>query len=149
MVGTKCPLSARGYSRDGKKGTLQVNFGLVADSEGRPVAVDVFKGNVGDPKTVMPQVKRVTQQFGINQFVMVGDRGMITQKHIDALVEEIGTGVAVMALGLGILTLPPETPLVGGWRDWIGLCLLIGGLLFSTVSIAMYSWERAQSKREK
>jgi DNA-binding CsgD family transcriptional regulator len=65
------------------------------------------------------------------------------------LVAEIGTGVAVMALGLGILTLPPETPLVGGWRDWIGLCLLIGGLLFSTVSIAMYSWERAQSKREK
>jgi len=65
------------------------------------------------------------------------------------LVAEIGTGVAVMALGLGILTLPPETPLVGGWRDWIGLCLLIGGLLFSTVSIAMFSWERAQSKREK
>ena len=65
------------------------------------------------------------------------------------LVAEIGTGVAVMALGLGILTLPPETPLVGGWRDWIGLCLLIGGLLFSTVSIAMFSWERAQSNREK
>jgi hypothetical protein len=88
MVGTKCPLAARGYSRDGKKGTLQVNFGLVADSEGRPIAVDVFKGNVGDPKTVMPQVERVKDRFGIKQFVMVGDRGMITQKHIDTLVKD-------------------------------------------------------------
>jgi DNA-binding CsgD family transcriptional regulator len=65
------------------------------------------------------------------------------------LIAEIGTGVAVMALGLGILTLPPETPLVGSWRDWIGLSLLIVGLLFSTVSIAMYSWEHAQTKSEK
>jgi DNA-binding CsgD family transcriptional regulator len=65
------------------------------------------------------------------------------------LVAEIGTGVAVMALGLGVLTLPPDTPVIGGWRDWIGLSLLFGGLLFSTVSVALYFWERGQSRREK
>jgi DNA-binding CsgD family transcriptional regulator len=65
------------------------------------------------------------------------------------LIAEIGTGVAVMALGLGILTLPPDTPLVGSWRDWIGLSLLIGGFLFTAVSIAMYSWERRSIKPEK
>jgi DNA-binding CsgD family transcriptional regulator len=64
-------------------------------------------------------------------------------------VAEIGTGVAVMALGLGVLTLPPDTPLIGEWRDWIGLSLLIGGLLFITVSIAIYLWERGHSGREK
>ncbi|MEA2643104.1 MAG: Bacterial regulatory protein luxR family [Chloroflexota bacterium] len=64
------------------------------------------------------------------------------------LIAEVGTGVAVMALGLGFVALPPDTPLIGEWREWIGLCLLIGGLLFSAVSIANYSWERAQPKRD-
>lgn len=65
------------------------------------------------------------------------------------LIAEIGTGVAVMGLGIAILALPPDTPLVGSWRAWIGLSLLIVGLLFSVVSLTMYSWERAQSKHEK
>lgn len=64
------------------------------------------------------------------------------------MIAEIGTGIAVMALGVGILTLPPDTPVIGSWRAWIGLSLLIVGLLFSAVSIAMYSWERAHAKRE-
>lgn len=65
------------------------------------------------------------------------------------LIAEVGTGVAIMALGLGILTLSPETPVIGGWRDWIGLSLLMGGLLYSLVSIAVYSFERRQFTREK
>jgi DNA-binding CsgD family transcriptional regulator len=65
------------------------------------------------------------------------------------LIAEVGTGVAVMALGLGILTLPPDTPLIGDWRDWIGLTLMTGGLIFSAISIAMFLWERGQTRSEK
>ena len=77
--GTTCPLAELGYSRDGKKGTLQVNYGLLTNQQGIPVAVSVFKGNSGDPKTLMPQVDKMREEFGIKQFVLVGDRGMITQ----------------------------------------------------------------------
>jgi transposase len=83
--GATCPLAELGYSRDGKKGTLQVNYGLLTNQQGIPVAVSVFKGNSGDPKTLMPQVDKMREEFGIKQFVLVGDRGMITQKQVDAL----------------------------------------------------------------
>jgi len=83
--GQTCPLAALGHNRDGKKGKLQVNYGLLTNRKGIPVSVSVFKGNTGDPKTLMPQVEKVRDEFGIEQFVMVGDRGMLTQKQIDAL----------------------------------------------------------------
>jgi hypothetical protein len=83
--GVTCPLAELGYSRDGKKGKLQVNYGLLTNQQGIPVAVSVFKGNSGDPKTLLPQVDKMRTEFGIKQFVLVGDRGMITQKQIDAL----------------------------------------------------------------
>jgi len=85
--GVTCPLAARGHNRDGKRGKLQVNYGLLANALGTPVAVSVFKGNSGDPKTLLPQVDKMRQHFGIEQFVLVGDRGMITQKQVDALRE--------------------------------------------------------------
>ena len=83
--GQTCPLAALGHDRDGKKGKLQVNYGLLTNRKGIPVAVSVFKGNTGDPKTLMPQVKKMRDAFGIEQFVMVGDRGMLTQKQVDEL----------------------------------------------------------------
>jgi transposase len=83
--GQTCPLAALGHNRDGKKGKLQVNYGLLTNRKGIPVAVSVFEGNTGDPKTLMPQVEKMRDVFGIEQFVMVGDRGMLTQKQIDAL----------------------------------------------------------------
>ena len=83
--GVTCPLAALGYSRDGKKGKLQVNYGLLASEQGIPVAVSVFEGNSGDPKTLLPQVDKMRDQFGIDKFVLVGDRGMITQKQVDTL----------------------------------------------------------------
>lgn len=83
--GVTCPLAALGHNRDGKKGKLQVNYGLLADQRGCPVSVSVFKGNTGDPKTLLPQVERARSEFGINQLVIVGDRGMITQKQINTL----------------------------------------------------------------
>jgi len=85
--GTKCPLAALGHNRDGKKGKLQVNYGLLTSQRGIPVAVSVFKGNSGDPKTLMPQVDKMREQFEIGKFVLVGDRGMITQKQVDELRE--------------------------------------------------------------
>ena len=83
--GQTCPLAALGHNRDGKKGKLQVNYGLLTNRKGIPVAVSIFKGNTGDPKTLMPQVEKMRDAFGIEQFVMVGDRGMLTQKQVDAL----------------------------------------------------------------
>ncbi len=85
--GVTCPLAALGHNRDGKKGKLQVNYGLLASEQGIPVAVSVFEGNSGDPKTLLPQVDKMREQFRIGKFVLVGDRGMITQKQVDALRE--------------------------------------------------------------
>jgi transposase len=83
--GVTCPLAALGHNRDGKKGKLQVNYGLLTDTRGIPVAVSVFKGNSGDPTTLPPQIDKVRKEFGIERFVLVGDRGMIAQKQVDAL----------------------------------------------------------------
>ena len=83
--GVTCPLAARGHNRDGKKGKLQVNYGLLTDGRGIPVAVSVFKGNIGDPKTLLPQVDTIRKVFGLERCVLVGDRGMIAQTQIDAL----------------------------------------------------------------
>ncbi|MHB8947643.1 MAG: IS1634 family transposase, partial [Rhodoferax sp.] len=86
--GSHCPLAKLGYSRDGKRGTLQVNYGLLTDDRGCPVAVSVFEGNTSDSTTFMPQVTRLREQFGIKRMVMVGDRGMISQKAIDEMSED-------------------------------------------------------------
>ena len=83
--GCTCPLAKLGHNRDGKKGKLQVNYGLLTNRLGIPVAISVFDGNTGDPKTVMPQVDKMQDVFDIEEFVLVGDRGMLTQKQIDEL----------------------------------------------------------------
>ncbi len=88
--GMTCPLAALGHNRDGKKGKLQVNYGLLTNRFGIPVSVSVFKGNSGDPKTLMPQVNKVREEFDIKQFVMIGDRGMLTQKQINILTKKDG-----------------------------------------------------------
>lgn len=83
--GTTCPLAALGYSRDGVRGKLQVNYGLLASPGGCPVSVSVYDGNTGDPTTLMDQITKVKDAFGIKSLVLVGDRGMITQKQINLL----------------------------------------------------------------
>ena len=93
LEGTRCPLAARGYSRDGKKGRLQIEYGLLADPAGRPVAVRVFPGNTGDPAAFTAIVDVVREKFGLEQMVMVGDRGMITSARIAAL-NQAGDGTA-------------------------------------------------------
>ena len=83
--GTTCPLAKLGDSRDGRKGLLQVNYGLLTDARGCPVAVSVHEGNVADSQTLMPEVTRLREDFGIEQLVMVGDRGMISNQAIAAM----------------------------------------------------------------
>ncbi len=85
LEGSHCPLAARGYSRDGKKGTLQIEYGLLTDPAGRPVAVRVFPGNTGDPGAFTTIVDVVRKKFDLEQMVMVGDRGMITSARIHAM----------------------------------------------------------------
>jgi hypothetical protein len=85
MEGRRCPLAARGYSRDGKKGRLQIEYGLLTDPAGRPVAVRVFPGNTGDPAAFTQITEVVRDKFGLRDMVMVGDRGMITSARIRAL----------------------------------------------------------------
>ena len=85
LEGSQCPLAARGYSRDGKKGRLQIEYGLLTDPAGRPVAVRVFPGNTGDPAAFTEIVQVVRDTFGLANMVMVGDRGMITSARIRAL----------------------------------------------------------------
>ena len=83
--GKTCALAKLGHNRDGKKGKLQVNYGLITDRRGRPVSVSVYEGNTGDPKTVRDQVEKTREDFGIGHMVMVGDRGMLSQKQIDEI----------------------------------------------------------------
>ncbi len=90
--GSTCPLAKRGYSRDGKSGTLQVNYGLMTDARGCPVAVSVHEGNTADSTTFMPAVRSLREAFGIEHVVMVGDRGMVSQKAIDEMRDSDGMG---------------------------------------------------------
>jgi len=90
--GSCCPLARLGYSRDGRKGTLQVNYGLLTDARGCPLAVSVHEGNVADSLTLLPELRRLREDFGIEQLVMVGDRGMISSKAIEEMRETEGVG---------------------------------------------------------
>jgi len=77
--GRRCPLARLGHSRDGRKGKLQIVFGILCTKEGCPIAVEVFRGNTGDPKTVSAQIQKLKERFGLERVVMVGDRGMLTE----------------------------------------------------------------------
>jgi Transposase DDE domain len=98
LEGTHCPLGARGYSRDGKKGTVQIEYGLLTDPEGRPVAVRVLEGNTADPAAFTEILDAVHGDFGLRRMVMVGDRGMITSARIEAIRELDGKYGWVTAL---------------------------------------------------
>ncbi len=82
LEGRRCPLAKRGYSRDGKKGKLQIEFGLLCNREGCPVAVAVFAGDTADPATVGSQIEKLRGRFGLSRVVLVGDRGMLTEARI-------------------------------------------------------------------
>ena len=115
--GTTCPLAKLGHNRDGRKGKLQVNYGLLSDARGCPVAVSVHEGNVTDSLTFLPQVQRLREQFGIEQLVMVGDRGMIGHKSIAELREMQGIGWITALKNASIRTLVEQGQLQLGLFD--------------------------------
>jgi Transposase DDE domain len=88
--GRTCPLAQLGYSRDGKRGTLQIIYGLLCDRDGRPVAVEVFEGSLHDDKTLPSQIQKLTERFALKEIVVVADRGMITKANIQTLRETDG-----------------------------------------------------------
>jgi transposase len=90
--GKTCPLARFGHDRDGKTGLPIIVYGTLTDADGRPVAVRVYPGNTGDPKTVPDQVETLTKRFGLSRVVLVGDRGMLTQTQIDILKKHPGLG---------------------------------------------------------
>jgi transposase len=90
--GRTCPLARYGHDRDGKGHRPIVVYGVLCDAEGRPVAVDVYPGNTGDPTTVPDQVTKLREQFGLSRVILVGDRGMLTQTQIEALKKHPGLG---------------------------------------------------------
>jgi transposase len=90
--GKTCPLARFGHDRDGKTGLPIIVYGVLTDADGRPVAVQVYPGNTGDPKTVPDQVEALNKRFGLSRVVLVGDRGMLTQTQIDVLKKHPGLG---------------------------------------------------------
>jgi transposase len=81
--GHHCPLARYGYSRDERRGNPQIVFGILSNAEGCPVAVEVFEGNTGDPKTVAAQIVKLRERFHLQRVILVGDRGMLTEKRIE------------------------------------------------------------------
>ena len=90
MEGRCCPLAKRGYSRDGRKGTLQIVYGLLCAPDGCPIAIEVFEGNTADPMTLATQIEKLKQRFRLEHVVLVGDRGMVTQARITEDIRSAG-----------------------------------------------------------
>ncbi len=88
--GRSCPLAALGYSRDGKRGTLQLTYGLLCDSEGHPVATEAFAGNLVDHQTLPVQIEKLKQRFGLSKVIVICDRGMATKANLEAIGEAEG-----------------------------------------------------------
>jgi transposase len=115
--GTCCPLAKLGYNRDGKRGLLQVNYGLLTDARGCPVAVSVYEGNVSDSQTLMPELERLREGFGIEQLVLVGDRGMISSKAIGELRQTEGVAWITALKSVSIRALVEQGALQLGLFD--------------------------------
>ena len=115
--GHTCPLAQFGHSRDGKKGKVQIVFGLICNAGGCPVAVEVFTGNTADPQTLAPQLRKLREQFPLPQCVLVGDRGLLTNARIHAIVRRSkGHAQSVIITGDLVVNLDQKTVEVDGAR---------------------------------
>src|SRR5438093_4675636 len=90
--GRTCPLAKLGYSRDGKRGTLQIIYGLLCDRPGRPIAVEVFTGELHDDKTLPAQVEKLKTRFGLKAVIVVADRGLVTKANLELMAQTDGVG---------------------------------------------------------
>jgi len=90
--GRTCPLLALGYSRDRRRGSLQIIYGLLCDREGRPLAIEVFPGGLHDDKTLPAQIEKLRERFGFSTLVLIVDRGMTTKANLETLAAAEGIG---------------------------------------------------------
>src|SRR5918994_5866645 len=90
--GRSCPLAKLGYSRDGKRGTPQIIYGLLCDRPGRPIAIEVFEGSLHDDKTLPSQIDKLKTRFGLKTVIVVCDRGMVTKANLELMAHSDGVG---------------------------------------------------------
>jgi hypothetical protein len=119
--GRHCPLAALGHNRDGKRDTLIIEYGLLTDGQGRPVAISVYRGNRSDSTTVPYQVAKLQEEFGLKEVVLVGDRGMLTKTQLQTLREYPGLGWISALKSREIRTLMDKGPLQLSLLDKRGL----------------------------
>ena len=147
--GRTCPLAQFGHNRDGKKGTVIIVYGLLTDQEGRPVAVEVYPGNTGDPSTVPDQVEKLRKRFGLCRVVLVGDRGMLTQTQIDTLKEYPGLGWISALRSRAIRTLVNGGSLQMSLFDETNLAEIHAPEFSDERLVACYNPLLAEQRREK
>ncbi len=119
--GRHCPLAALGHNRDGKRDTLIIEYGLLTDGQGRPVAISVYRGNRSDSTTIPDQVAKLQEEFGLKEVVLVGDRGMLTKTQLQTLREYPGLGWISALKSREIRTLMDKGPLQLSLLDKRGL----------------------------
>ena len=147
--GTHCPLARLGYNRDGKKGLLQVNYGLMTDVRGCPVAVTVHEGNVSDGQTFLPEVERLRKAFGIEDVVLVGDRGMIGKTTIGRLREMPGMGWITALKSTSIRALVEEGQVQMDLFDEINLLEIVSPMYPGERLVACRNPSLAQLRAQK
>src|SRR5277367_962722 len=150
--GETCTLARYGHDRDGKTGRPIIVYGVLTDAEGRPVAVQVYPGDTGDPSTVPDQVTKLSQQFGLSQVVLVGDRGMLTQTQINTLKEHPGLGWISALRSSAIRDLLQDGHLNRSLFDQVNLAEIASPDFPGERLIACYNpllAEKRQQKRER
>jgi transposase len=124
MEGTQCPLASYGYSRDHKHGKTQIEYGLMTDVDGRPISIEVFSGNTGDPSAFVSALDMTRNRFGLKELIMVGDRGMITRARIEAMRDLQGTKWITCLRAREIRTLVDDEALQLGLFDETNLAAI-------------------------
>jgi transposase len=147
--GKTCPLARFGHDRDGKTGCPIIVYGVLTDAEGRPIAVQVYPGNTGDPKTVPDQVEALTKRFGLSRVVLVGDRGMLTQTQIDVLKKYPGLGWISALRSGAIRRLLAEGHLIRADLEAIRLAEITSPEFPEERLVACYNPQLAEQRRHK
>jgi len=147
--GRRCPLARLGYGRDGKAGRPVIAYGVLADQGGRPVGVEVYAGNAGDPATVADQVGKLREHFHLKRVVLVGDRGMLTQTQIESLKAYPGLGWISALRSPQIRALIDKGALGPELFDESNLAEISGGEYAGERLIACYNPLMAEERRRK
>jgi transposase len=147
--GRTCPLARYGHDRDGKTGCPIIVYGVLTDADGRPVAVQVYPGNTGDPTTIPDQVEALTKRFGLSRVVLVGDRGMLTQTQIDVLKKHPGLGWIAALRSVAIRRLLADGHLIRPDLETERLAEITSPAFPGERLVACYNPQLAEQRRHK